>query len=117
MMETAMLAAKCGNVRAILGWQEGSTLRSALAVALAATGSPWPAFVPMHDPLRDAYWGVAATCQGSFAFLETDSVHISQLPPQLLRVSPFISHLVADTPFQHTCTGPRCPFGLMPHRH
>lgn len=78
-------------------------------MALAATGSPWPAFVPMHDPLRDAYWGVAATCQGSFAFLETDSVHISQIPPQLLRVSPIISLPC----FQHledqlSCTGPTC---------
>ncbi|KAK9915450.1 hypothetical protein WJX75_009358 [Coccomyxa subellipsoidea] len=77
--------------RRILNEQEGSTLRSALAVALASTGCPWPAFVPMHDPLRDAYWGVAATCQGSFAFLETDSVHISQPPPQLLRVDGLLS--------------------------
>jgi len=67
--------------------QEGSTLRSALSVTLSATGCPWPAFVPMHDPLRDAYWGVAATCPSGFAFLETDSVHISQLPPHLLKVA------------------------------
>jgi hypothetical protein len=39
----------------------------------------------MHDPLRDAYWGVAATALGTPAFLETDSVHISQPPVQLLK--------------------------------
>lgn len=93
--------------------QEGSTLRSALAVALASTGCPWPAFVPMHDPLRDAYWGVAATRQGSFAFLETDSVHISQPPPQLLRVgygnvkSPmelcFVMSASSSTQLRHNC--------------
>ncbi|BDA43382.1 Rab3 GTPase-activating protein catalytic subunit [Coccomyxa sp. Obi] len=94
--------------RRILNEQEGSTLRSALGVALAATGSPWPAFVPMHDPLRDAYWGVAATCQSSFAFLETDSVHISQLPPQLLRVdgllSLFSQRLAAHAPLAAAAT-------------
>ena len=67
--------------------QEGSTLQSALCAALSSTGCPWPAVLPMHDPLRDACWGVAVTRSGSTAFLDSDSIHISNLPEKLQHVS------------------------------
>lgn len=67
--------------------QEGSTLQSALCAALSSTGCPWPAVIPVHDPLRDACWGVAVTCTAATAFLDSDSVHLSNLPDKLLRVS------------------------------
>ena len=67
--------------------QEGSTLQSALCAALSSIGCPWPAIIPMHDPLRDACWGVAVTCSGTSAFLDSDSIHISNLPEKLLHVS------------------------------
>ena len=65
--------------------QEGATLLSALAAALSATRCPWPGCIPMHDPLRDAHWGVAPTASGATAFLDSDSVHISSPPAKLLR--------------------------------
>ena len=74
--------------------QEASTLQSALCAALSSIGCPWPAVVPVHDPLRDACWGVAVTCSGTTAFLDSDSVHISNLPEKLLHVSgaaPFVA--------------------------
>ncbi len=67
--------------------QEGSTLQSALCTALSSAGCPWPAVIPVHDPLRDACWGAAVTCTGVTAFLDSDSVHLSNLPDKLLRVS------------------------------
>ncbi len=84
--------------------QEGSTLQSALCAALSSIWCPWPAIIPMHDPLRDACWGVAVTCSGTSAFLDSDSIHISDLPEKLLHVS--------YTPFSYSALKHFCPFGL-----
>ena len=66
--------------------QEGSTLQSALCTALSSTGCPWPAVLPVHDPLRDACWGAAVTASGTTAFFDSDSVHTSIMPEKLLQV-------------------------------
>ena len=66
--------------------QEGSTLQSALCTALSSTGCPWPAVLPVHDPLRDACWGAAVTASGTTAFFDSDSVHTSIMPERLLQV-------------------------------
>ena len=63
--------------------QEASTLLSALATALSNCRLPWPAFLPVHDLLRDAYWGVAVT---PTAYFDTDSIHVSRNPTQLQQV-------------------------------
>lgn len=67
--------------------QEASTLLSGLATALSTCHITWPAFVPVHDPLRDAYWGIAAAAN-STAHFDTDSIHISKNPAHLQKVSP-----------------------------
>ena len=64
---------------------EAATLVSALDLALAACGAPWPAFVPVHDALRDAWRGVAAPA-GTAAFFDCDSLHSGAPPPRLLQV-------------------------------
>lgn len=63
----------------------------------------------MHDPLRDACWGVAVTCSGTTAFLDSDSIHISNLPEKLLLVSykPLPLHALRALIFTFIC-----PFGL-----
>ena len=62
--------------------QEASTLLSALAVALATAGGEWPAFLPVHDGLRDAASGIAvAGC--TTAHYASDSIHMSRLPHHL----------------------------------
>jgi len=73
---------------------EAATLVSALALALAACGAPWPAFVPVHDALRDAWRGVAALA-GTVAFFDCDSLHSGAPPPRLLQVRPFSSTVQA----------------------
>lgn len=50
-------------------------------MALSNCQAPWPAFVPVHDALRDAYWGVAAVGRSS-VFFNTDSIHTSSALPQ-----------------------------------
>lgn len=57
---------------------------AALGAAAGACGAPWPALVPVHDPLRDSYWGVGAA-GGASVHLDSDSVHISQLPARLMQ--------------------------------
>lgn len=66
--------------------EEATTLLSAASCALADSRLPWPLLMPVHDALRDAYWGCAAAVlpgQGAVR-LRTDSVHISSLPPGML---------------------------------
>lgn len=71
---------------ALSNMQEASTLLSGLATALSNCRVTWPAFVPVHDPLRDAYWGIAATANTT-AHYDTDSIHISKNPTYLQKVS------------------------------
>ena len=60
-------------------------LVSALAVASASSRFPLPCFVPVHDGLRDAYWGIGRAADITTRHYEADSVHISNPPPQLLQ--------------------------------
>lgn len=62
--------------------QEAHTLLSAGIVALSHVSLPWPLFIPVHDPLRDAYRGAAVTASGAVVHFETDSMHSSSLPMQ-----------------------------------
>ncbi|KAK9830325.1 hypothetical protein WJX72_011020 [[Myrmecia] bisecta] len=71
--------------RRILDEQEASSLLSALAVALSSTQVSWPAFLPVHDPYRDACWGIAV-CGPSSTHFNSDSVRTSTLPERLLEV-------------------------------
>lgn len=54
-------------------------------MGLGSAGIGWPAFIPVHDSLRDAYRGVSAADGGS-VFFETDSVS-SNRPKHLLKVT------------------------------
>ena len=64
---------------------EGSTLLSALATALSNCRLPWPAFLPVYDPLRDAWWGIAISGLGTIHY-DTDSIHSSKMPFRLQQV-------------------------------
>ena len=66
--------------------QEASSVRSALATALAASGASWPAFMPVHDPTRDAWRGITAR-PGLTCLHDTDSVRIRRLPQRLCQVT------------------------------
>ena len=41
----------------------------------------------MHDPLRDAWWGIAISGHGT-VHNDSDSIHSSNLPPGLQKVQP-----------------------------
>lgn len=73
------------DVYVFMSQTEGATLLSALSLALSACGAPWPAFVPVHDALRNAWQGVAALA-GASVFFDSDSVHTGAPPPHLLQV-------------------------------
>ncbi len=47
---------------------------------------PWPVLLPVHDALRDAYWGAAVVPGLGAVRLAADSVHISGLPAPLLQL-------------------------------
>lgn len=64
---------------------EGSTLLSALATALSNCRLAWPAFLPVYDPLRDAWWGIAISGLGTIHY-DSDSIHISKMPFHLQQV-------------------------------
>jgi hypothetical protein len=67
---------------------EGQTLISGLAIALSNCGVAWPAFVPVHDALRDAMAGVAVAGLAS-VFLQADgmpAIRAAKQPPELLQV-------------------------------
>ena len=67
---------------------EGQTLISALGVALSNCRVAWPAFVPVHDALRDAVAGIAAVGRRS-VILHADgmpALRTPKQPPELLQV-------------------------------
>jgi hypothetical protein len=67
--------------------QEAHTLLSAAAVALSHAHIAWPLLLPVHDAVRDAYWGVAAgSGGGSTLRLDTDSLHSSRPPQEPLQL-------------------------------
>ena len=67
--------------------QEASTLLSALAAALSNCRLAWPAFLPVHDPLRDAHWGIGAAGLATVHY-DSDSIHLSKNPTRLQQVNP-----------------------------
>ncbi|KAL0053211.1 hypothetical protein WJX82_002504 [Trebouxia sp. C0006] len=71
--------------RRILNDQEASTLLSALAAALSNCRLAWPAFLPVHDPLRDAHWGIGAAGLATIHY-DSDSIHLSKNPTCLQQV-------------------------------
>lgn len=91
--------------------EEASALLSALATALSNCRLVWPAFLPVHDPLRDAWWGIAISGHGTIHY-DSDSIHSSNLPPRLLEVQPLSR--VPSPPFCSTlfCSASFCICGL-----
>lgn len=76
-----------------LGWVtvmqgEGQALITALSIALSNSKVAWPAFVPVHDALRDAVAGIAAVGRQS-VILHADgmpAIRTAKQPPALLQV-------------------------------
>ena len=62
---------------------EASTLLAAMTMALDSMRLPWPVLLPVHDALRDSYWGAAAL-PGRTVRLQADSVHTSSVPGALV---------------------------------
>ena len=77
-----------GASRQAMQLQEASTLLSALAAALSNCRLAWPAFLPVHDPLRDAHWGIGAAGLATVHY-DSDSIHLSKNPTRLQQVNPF----------------------------
>ncbi|EFJ47013.1 hypothetical protein VOLCADRAFT_92551 [Volvox carteri f. nagariensis] len=73
--------------RRILDETEAGSLLGASSQALSAAGLSCPLLLPVHDGLRDAYWGAAVLGGVGCLHLRTDSVHISS-PPQALTQLP-----------------------------
>ena len=65
---------------------EASALLSALATALSNCRLTWPAFLPVHDPLRDACWGIAISGHGTIHY-DSDSTHSSMWSQKIQQVS------------------------------
>lgn len=68
--------------------EEASALLSALATALNNCRLAWPAFLPVHDPLRDAWWGIAISGLVTVHY-NSDSIHSSKMPDHLHKVQVF----------------------------
>lgn len=68
--------------RRVLDEHEANTLLSAASVALNNCGLNWPVFIPVHDALRDGFWGHACLGHRSVSF-RTDSLHVSWPPAHL----------------------------------
>ena len=65
--------------------QEASTLLSAMATALSNCHLTWPAFLPVHDPLRNAQCGMGAAGLACVHY-DSDSIHLSRNPAHLQQV-------------------------------
>ncbi|GLI70976.1 hypothetical protein VaNZ11_016079, partial [Volvox africanus] len=72
--------------RRILDETEAGTILSAAALALGAASLSCPLLLPVHDGLRDAYWGVAVLQGVGCLHLKTDSLHISSPPRELTQL-------------------------------
>ncbi|XP_021909705.1 rab3 GTPase-activating protein catalytic subunit isoform X2 [Carica papaya] len=69
----------------ILDAPEASKLLSAVAIALSNCSSLWPAFVPVHDPSRNAYIGIQS--MGTVFTRRFEADHIgSQVPVKLMHL-------------------------------
>lgn len=91
--------------------QEASTLLSALAAALSNCHLPWPAFLPVHDPLRDAHWGIAAAGLATVHY-DSDSIHLSKNPTHLQQVRPVHTSQLDCTDLQLDMCQVALPFAV-----
>ncbi|XP_044482414.1 rab3 GTPase-activating protein catalytic subunit isoform X2 [Mangifera indica] len=69
----------------VLDAPEASKLLSAVAIALSNCSSLWPAFVPVHDPSRNAYIGIQNMGTVFTRRFEADRVY-SQVPVKLMHL-------------------------------
>lgn len=94
--QTSGSSASCSQVGDLpfcpVAQDEGSTLLSALATALSNCRLAWPAFLPVYDPLRDAWWGIAISGLGTIHY-NSDSIHSSKMPFRLQQVQAGFSRL------------------------
>ncbi|CAA6654711.1 unnamed protein product [Spirodela intermedia] len=73
----------CSGV--VLDVPEASKLLSSVAIALSNCGSIWPAFVPVHDPTREAFFGIQN--MGTIFTRRFDADRIrSQVPIKLMHL-------------------------------
>lgn len=68
----------------VLDAPEATFLLSSLAIALSNCGSDLPAFVPVHDPTRKAYYGIRGTKTFSMRY-ETDRLG-SRIPVEYMHL-------------------------------
>ncbi|KAJ8769810.1 hypothetical protein K2173_007670 [Erythroxylum novogranatense] len=69
----------------VLDAPEACKLLSAIAIALSNCSSLWPAFVPVHDPSREAYIGIQNMGTVFTRRFETDRIG-SQVPVKLMHL-------------------------------
>ncbi|KAH9701883.1 Rab3 GTPase-activating protein catalytic subunit [Citrus sinensis] len=69
----------------VLDAPEASKLLSAVAIALSNCSSLWPAFVPVHDPSRDAFIGIQNMGTIFTRRFEADRI-CSQVPVKLMHL-------------------------------
>ncbi|MED6109142.1 hypothetical protein PIB30_030927 [Stylosanthes scabra] len=69
----------------VLDAPEASKLLSAVAIALSNSSSLWPAFVPVHDPTRNAYIGIQNMGTAFTRRFEADRIG-SQVPVNLMHL-------------------------------
>ncbi|KAK2643403.1 hypothetical protein Ddye_025166 [Dipteronia dyeriana] len=69
----------------VLDAPEASKLLSAIAIALSNCSSLWPAFVPVHDPSRNAYIGIQNLGTVFTRRFEADRI-CSQVPVKLMHL-------------------------------
>ena len=103
--EPSISCLSCGGRAHMQG--EGQALVSALAIALSNSRVGWPAFVPVHDALRDAVAGVAAVGRRS-VLLHADgmpAIRAAKQPPALLQAR----HVFRVAPGRVPCCGSMYP--------
>ncbi|TXG73551.1 hypothetical protein EZV62_002130 [Acer yangbiense] len=69
----------------VLDAPEASKLLSAIAIALSNCSSLWPAFIPVHDPSRNAYIGIQNLGTVFTRRFEADRI-CSQVPVKLMHL-------------------------------
>uniref|UniRef100_A0A1D1YA05 Rab3 GTPase-activating protein catalytic subunit n=1 Tax=Anthurium amnicola TaxID=1678845 RepID=A0A1D1YA05_9ARAE len=85
----------------VLDTPEASKLLSSVAVALSNCGSIWPAFVPVHDPSRKAYFGIQN--MGTIFTRRFDADRIgSQVPIRLMHLEGVYELFVSKFAFSIT---------------
>ncbi|XP_020524661.1 rab3 GTPase-activating protein catalytic subunit isoform X2 [Amborella trichopoda] len=85
----------------ILDAPEATKLLGAVAIALSNCGSAWPAFVPVHDPTRNAYNGIENIGMCFSRRFETDRIG-SQVPIRLMHLEGLYELFVSKFAFVTT---------------